>query len=125
VIHLFEEPMTADERDDVLRMISEGCPHCGDDDKPATDLLTPAQLAAKYPVSLSTLYSACKDGLIPHYRVPARKGRKGKGKYLIKEEDFVAWLEKNKLGGEEEKQAPPPTPVTTPRPRPLHIRLKP
>lgn len=28
--------------------------------------LTPAQIAGKYPVSKSTVYSACQDGLIPH-----------------------------------------------------------
>ena len=59
--------------------------------------LTPAQLAKKYPVSRSTLYSACQDGLLPHYRVPAKRGKRGK--YLIKESDFLAWLEENRHEG--------------------------
>ena len=53
--------------------------------------LTPAQIADQYPVSKSTIYSACQDGLLPHYRLPARRGRRGK--YLIKVADFLAWLE--------------------------------
>lgn len=52
--------------------------------------LTPLQISKKYPVSRSTLYEACQDGL-PHYRVPARRGKRGK--YLIKESDFLLWLE--------------------------------
>ncbi len=58
------------------------------------ELLTPAQLAKKYPVSRSTLYSACADGLLAHYRLPAKK--KSRGKYLIKLSDFLAWLEANR-----------------------------
>ena len=54
------------------------------------DLLTPAQLATKHPISRSTIYSACQDGLLPHYRVPAKKGQRGK--YLIAEAEFLAWL---------------------------------
>jgi excisionase family DNA binding protein len=56
--------------------------------------MTPAGLAKKYPVSRSTLYSACQEGLLPHYRLPAKKGKRGK--YLIKESDFLAWLESNR-----------------------------
>jgi hypothetical protein len=57
-------------------------------------LLTPAQLAGKYPVSRSTIYSACQEGLLAHYRLPAKKG--ARGKYLVKETDFLAWLESNR-----------------------------
>jgi hypothetical protein len=57
-------------------------------------LLTPAQLAKHYPVSRSSIYSACQDGLLAHYRLPAKKRRRGK--YLIKESDFLAWLESNR-----------------------------
>lgn len=56
--------------------------------------LTPVQLAEKYPVSLSTIYSACLGGLLAHYRIPAKKGKRGK--YLIKHGDFLAWLEANR-----------------------------
>ena len=57
-------------------------------------LLTPVQLAKKFPVSRSSIYSACQDGLLSHYRVPAKRGKKGK--YLIKLADFEAWLESNR-----------------------------
>ena len=57
------------------------------------NLMTPAQLAEKYPVSRSTIYAACRTGL-PHYRVPAKKGKRGK--YLIKEDEFLVWLETNR-----------------------------
>lgn len=57
-------------------------------------LLTPAQLAEKYPVSKSLIYAACIGGLLTHFRVPATKG--ARGKYLIDEADFLAWLESNK-----------------------------
>jgi hypothetical protein len=53
--------------------------------------LTIAQVAMKYPVSKFLLYSACQEGLLPQYRVVAKKGRRGK--YLLKEEDVVAGLE--------------------------------
>jgi excisionase family DNA binding protein len=54
-------------------------------------MLTIAQVAMKYPVSKSLLYSACQEGLLPHYRVAGKKGCRGK--YLLKEEDVLAWLE--------------------------------
>lgn len=69
---------------------------------PADDFLTPAQLAAQYPISLSTIYAACQDGL-PHYRIAAKKGKRGK--YLIRRADFLAWLEGNRReGGEVEDE---------------------
>jgi len=58
------------------------------------DLKTPAQLSEKYPVSRSSLYGACADGLLPHYRIPSKKG--SRGKFLISEADFLAWLEANR-----------------------------
>lgn len=64
---------------------------------PPTDLKTPAQLAATYPVSRSGLYAACVDGLLPHYRIPSKSGKRGK--YLISEADFLAWLESNRHEG--------------------------
>jgi Helix-turn-helix domain len=59
--------------------------------------LTPADIAGNYPVSRSALYAACRDGLLPYYRVPSRKG--ARGKYLIKEEDLLAWLESLRIEG--------------------------
>lgn len=69
--------------------------------------LTPATIARKYPVSKSTVYSACQDGLIPHYRIPAKKGKRGK--YLIRETDFLGWLESNKVAA----SVPPLKHITT------------
>lgn len=66
--------------------------------------LTPAQIAKKYPVSRSTVYGACTDGLLPHYRVPSRKG--ARGKVLIKEDDFLAWLESNRHEAGEVRDRP-------------------
>jgi excisionase family DNA binding protein len=71
------------------------------------NLLTPAQLAKKYPISRSTIYSACQGGLLPFYRVPARNG--AKGKYLIDEADFLAWLARNRH--EAGASVPPDRPV--------------
>ena len=59
-------------------------------------LMTPAQLAAQHPISRSMIYCACQDGLLPHYRVPAKKG--ARGKVLVAESDFLAWLESHKHG---------------------------
>ena len=61
---------------------------------PTGGFLTPSQLVTKYPVSRSTIYSACQDGLLAFYRIPAKRGKRGK--YLIKECDFLAWLEENR-----------------------------
>lgn len=54
-------------------------------------MLSPARITAKYAVSRSTVYAACRSGQLPHYRVPTRKG--SRGKYLFREEDVAAWLE--------------------------------
>lgn len=81
-------------------------------------LLTPAQYAKKYPVSRSTIYSACQDGLLAHYRVPAKRGKKGK--YLIAESDFVAWLESNRR--EASGETPPPAPKPAKQPF-QHLKL--
>lgn len=59
------------------------------------NILTPAQLVKKYPVvSRSLIYAACLSGTLPHYRLTAKQGRRGK--YAIKEDDFLAWLETNR-----------------------------
>jgi excisionase family DNA binding protein len=63
------------------------------------DMLTPKQLAKQYPVSRSTIYSACQEGLLPHYRLAATRG--ARGKYLIKRGDFLAWLEANRHEADE------------------------
>lgn len=69
------------------------------------DLLSIAALAGKYPVSKSLIYAACQGGLIPHYRIPARNGKRGK--YLIREGDFMAWLEQHRV----DKAAAPSPPL--------------
>ncbi|WP_439621948.1 helix-turn-helix domain-containing protein [Gemmata sp.] len=72
---------------------------------PSDPLQPPAWYAEHYPVSLSTLYSACQDGLLAHYRIPAKKGKRGK--YLIKLSDFITWLESYRHeAGESVPQAP-------------------
>lgn len=65
------------------------------------EMLSPARITRRFDVSRSTVYTACRSGLLPHYRVPARKG--ARGKYLIKEADLQAWLEALKSPG-----TPPP-----------------
>jgi excisionase family DNA binding protein len=64
--------------------------------------MTPKQLAAKYPVSRSTIYSACQSRLLTFHRVPAKRGKRGK--YLIDEEDFLKWLQdhRHEAGGTQE-----------------------
>ena len=57
--------------------------------------MTPAQVAAKYTLSLSTVYGACRTGMLTHYRVPSATG--AKGKYLIKEVDVLSWFETLKV----------------------------
>lgn len=59
-----------------------------------TGYLTPVQIAERYPLSKHTVYAACQGGLLTHYRIPSKKGNRGK--YLIAEADFLAWLESNK-----------------------------
>jgi hypothetical protein len=54
-------------------------------------MMSPGDITAKYAISRSTVYAACQSGLLDHYRVPARRG--AKGKYLIREADLVGWLE--------------------------------
>jgi excisionase family DNA binding protein len=86
--------------------------------------LTPAQIAQNYPVSRSALYAACRDGLLPYYRLPSRRG--ARGKYLIREADFLAWLERHRHGGEAVTPPPAGVPPTPPRPRPRlhHVRVR-
>ncbi len=67
-----------------------------DESRPGTaGMLTPSQVSAKFTVSRSTVYAACRSGSLSHYRVPARKA--GRGKYLIQEQDLLAWLESLKV----------------------------
>jgi hypothetical protein len=54
-------------------------------------MMAPGDITAKYAISRSAVYAACQSGLLAHYRVPARRG--AKGKYLVREADLVAWLE--------------------------------
>jgi len=69
-------------------------------------MLSPAQIATDYLVSRSTVYAACRSGMLTHYRVPAKKG--ARGKYLVKEVDLLAWLETLKSAGEATPSASAP-----------------
>jgi len=74
-------------------------------EKKPDDFRTPAQLVLMYPVSLSTIYSACQEGLLAFYRLSAKRGKRGK--YLIRLADFLAWLEANRHEvGEVEEDGP-------------------
>ena len=73
------------------------------------DFFTPKELSQKYPVSRSTIYGACTGGALPHYRVSSKRG--GRGKYLIKETDFLVWLESNRHAG----GSAPPEPKVKPQ----------
>ncbi len=65
---------------------------------PSPVMISPAKISTEYSISRSTVYAACRSGMLPHYRVPARK--EAKGKYLVKEVDLLAWLETLKSAGE-------------------------
>jgi hypothetical protein len=53
-------------------------------------MLSPTAISEKYSVSRSTIYAACRLGMVPHYRVPSKRG--ASGKYLIRETDLLAWF---------------------------------
>lgn len=55
------------------------------------EMLSAAVVARRYGVSRSTIYTACLEGTLPHYRVPAKPG--ARGKYLVREADVAAWIE--------------------------------
>jgi len=63
--------------------------------QPSPEMLSPARISKRFSVSRSTVYSACRSGQLPHYRVPATKG--ARGKYLFREGDVLAWLETHKV----------------------------
>jgi hypothetical protein len=62
------------------------------------EMLSAAAVAARFSLSRSTVYAACRSGLLAHYRVPSTKGVRGK--YLVKQADLLAWLETLKSAGE-------------------------
>jgi hypothetical protein len=71
------------------------------------DFLTTGQLVKKYPfASLSLVYAACKAGRLPHYRVGKTPGRRGK--YVIREADFLAWVESCRVGETRPEDGGPP-----------------
>lgn len=51
-------------------------------------LLTPAECSERARVSLSLIYSVLKCGRLPALRIGAR----GRGKWLVEEASFEAWL---------------------------------
>jgi excisionase family DNA binding protein len=53
--------------------------------------LTVKQAAQKAGVSSNTVYAWCEDRLLTHFRLAARRGRRGK--ILIDEQDLDAYLE--------------------------------
>ena len=69
------------------------------------DFRTPAQLAEKYTwTSRSAIYGAMKDGLLPYYRFPSGKGKKGK--LLVKEAEFLAFVESTRTEGAQADDGP-------------------
>lgn len=56
-------------------------------------MLTPLQAAKRANVSLSMIYALLRAGRLPGYRV----GCRGKGKWLIREEDLDGFLASCKL----------------------------
>ena len=62
--------------------------------------MTPEEASARGRVSVSLIYAWCKAGALPHYRL----GRAGKrGKIVIDEGDFDAFLEQMKVSGPEQE----------------------
>jgi Helix-turn-helix domain len=57
------------------------------------DLLTPAECseALQGRVSRSTIYAACQDKFLKHYRVKASP--RARGKLLVRRSDLMAWFE--------------------------------
>jgi hypothetical protein len=84
-------------RDDVVRRNEVRIRGADAEEEQTPEMLSPADIDAKYSISRSTVYAACRSGMLSHYRVPARKG--AKGKYLVKEADLLAWLETLKSSG--------------------------
>ena len=70
-------------------------------------ILTPEQVATRYKMSRSTVYGACRSGMLTHMRVSARPG--ARGKYLIHEGDLLAWLDSLRVA-----PAPVPPSVSAP-----------
>lgn len=88
--------------------------------------LTPKQISEQYPVGLSAVYAACTHGGLAHYRLPAASGRPGK--YLVRQSDFLAWLEGCRAGTPNPVTPPTATPgpvARPPRPRLQRLRLRP
>jgi hypothetical protein len=85
-------------RDDVVRRNEVRIRGADAGEEKSPEMLSPAEIDAKYSISRSTVYAACRAGMLPHYRVPAKKG--ARGKYLVREVDFLAWLETLKPAGQ-------------------------
>jgi excisionase family DNA binding protein len=67
-------------------------------------MLTPKQAAARIGVSDSLIYEWCASGLLPHYRF-GRPGRRGK--ILIDEGEFDAFLVSCRQEARPQAQVPP------------------
>ena len=67
-----------------------------DSDERCRMKMTPEEASTRGRVSVSLIYAWCKAGALPHYRL----GRAGKrGKIVIDEGDFDAFLEQMKVSG--------------------------
>jgi predicted site-specific integrase-resolvase len=81
-------------------------------------MFTPKQLAERAGVSTNLIYGWCQAGLLPHLRLGAPGKR---GKILITEEDWAAFLAAHRVVGSGLREDP----VTRPVPRFKHVKLRP
>lgn len=58
-----------------------------------TIFLTPRDIAQRLKLSLTAVYALCDSGAIPCHRVGVKRGRR-----RIREQDFVAYLERTRIG---------------------------
>lgn len=78
------------------------------------EFLTPAEVVATYPVSLSAVYAACRTGQLAHHRV--RTTPATRGKYLIRVADVDAWLAAQRVEGDRVRTSPPAPASSPPAP---------
>jgi excisionase family DNA binding protein len=80
-------------------------------------MLTPKQLAERTGISPNLVYTWCERGLLPHVRLGAPGKR---GKILIAEEDWAAFLAARRVGECGPALSVPPPKATT---RFRHLKL--
>ncbi|HLN26917.1 MAG TPA: helix-turn-helix domain-containing protein [Gemmataceae bacterium] len=69
-------------------------------------MLTPKQAAARIGVSDSLIYEWCSNGALPHYRFGRNVGKRGK--ILIEETEFEAFLARCRQEGRQDAAPLPP-----------------